>query len=107
MLYLKNISTPQILFIPRDGSGVSGNLTLKVKSTINREEWSFNVIDNASSDLYFNVSVSVDDEMPSGEYEYTLLDGQLTLSKGLLIKGEVDETMDYQNTIEYEQYYAE
>lgn len=107
MLYLKNISQPQILFIPRDGSKDTGNLTLEVLSTIDKTLRTFNVIDNASSDLYFNVSLSLPEDMPIGEHEYTLLNGPMVLSKGLLILTEDVTNTEYQKTITYEQYIAD
>lgn len=107
MLYLKNISQPQILFIPRDGSKDTGNLTLEVLSTIDKTLRTFNVIDNGFSDLYFNVSLSLPEDMPIGEHEYTLLNGPMVLSKGLLILTEDVTNTEYQKTITYEQYIAD
>lgn len=107
MLYLKNILQPQILLIPRDGNKDTGNLTLEVLSTIDKTLKSFDVIDNDFSDLYFNVSLSLPEDMPIGEHEYTLLNGPKVLSKGLLILTEDVTNTDYQNTIQYEQYFAD
>lgn len=107
MLYLKNISQQQNLFIPRDGSKVTGELVLKVCSTIDKTMTSINVTDIEFSDLYFNVAVSLPEYMPLGEYEYGLYDGPTILSSGLLIVlGEENKT-EYQTSVTYEQYTAE
>ena len=98
MIYLKNISTPQVIFIPRCMEA-NGGLVLSLKSTIIL----LNVIDAATSDLYFRVSVMLPADVPSGEYEYDLSDDTGELSTGLLIVGELSSPTEYKKVIQYEQ----
>ena len=103
MIYLKNISTPQVIFIPRCMEA-NGELVLSLKSTINQSVTLLNVIDAAISDLYFRVSVILPADMHSGEYEYALSDGKKELSTGLLNVGESSSPKEYNKVIQYEQY---
>lgn len=102
MIYLKNISTPQVIFIPRCMEA-NGGLVLSLKSTINQSVILLNVIDAATSDLYFRVSVMLPADVPSGEYEYALSDDTGELSTGLLIVGELSSPIEYKKVIQYEQ----
>lgn len=102
MIYLKNISTPQVIFIPRCMEA-NGGLVLSLKSTINQSVILLNVIDAATSDLYFRVSVMLPADVPSGEYEYALSDDTGELSTGLMIVGELSSPTEYKKVIQYEQ----
>lgn len=102
MIYLKNISTPQVIFIPRCMEANSG-MVLSLKSIINQSVFLLNVIDAAISDLYFRVSVMLPSDFPSGEYEYVLSDNTGELSTGLLIVGELSSLKEYKKVIQYEQ----
>lgn len=102
MIYLKNISTSQIIFIPR-GREANGELVLSLKSTINQSAILLDVVDSAISDLYFRVSVMLPADMPTGEYEYVLTDEMGELSTGLLVVGELSSPKEYKKVIQYEQ----
>lgn len=102
MIYLKNISTPQVMSIPKC-MGTNGGLVLSLKSTINQSVILLNVIDAVTSDLYFTVSVMLPADMQSGEYEYALSDDTGELSLGLLIVGESSSPTEYKKVIQYEQ----
>lgn len=108
MIYLQNISESQVLFVPKNGSVPGGSLVFKAKSTIDLEtEILQDVIDLNTSDLYFNIAVSLPGGLPNGEYEYTLTDGVQVLSTGLLIIGESASASQYNKEITYEQYETE
>lgn len=81
----------------------NGGLVLAVKSAINQSVIQLNVIDVATSDLYFKISVMLPADMPSGEYEYVLSDYMGELSTGLLIVGELSSPTEYKKVIQYEQ----
>lgn len=104
MLYLKNITDAQELMIPRDGDMSSGFMSLILKSTIDMAVRSFQVSSDRTSQHYFKLSVNLQADMPNGEYEYSLMNGQILLSRGLLIIGENVRMSEYNNTITYEQY---
>lgn len=108
MLYLKNITDPQELMIPRDYTQTSArSFSLLMTSTIDKISRSFNVLDDGSSDHYFKVSVSLPAGMADGEYCYSLLESGMIRSCGLLILGENERASEYNKTISYEQYYRE
>lgn len=108
MIYLQNIADPQVLFIPRLDVSPGGNLIFKAKSTIDlTTEILQNVIDLHTSELYYNIAVSIPNGLPNGEYEYTLTDGVNMLSSGLLIIGDLDSDSQYNKEITYEQYESE
>lgn len=105
MLYLKNISEAQVLFIPKGEQVAEGDLTLTLNGTISRELAATIVSDLHTSDLYFRVAIALPEDTPSGEYEYTLSDIKGVLSTGLLQVEHSSATIDeYENTITYEQY---
>lgn len=104
MLYLKNITDSQDLRIPRDGNMTTGFKSLILKSTIDQDERIFNISSSGNSANYFEFKITLQDNMPNGEYEYTLKDGGLVLSRGLLILGDVESHEEYNKTITYEQY---
>lgn len=102
MIYLKNISTPQELFIPRCREA-NGDMVLSLKSTINQSVILLNVIDSATSHLYFRFSIELPADMPSGEHEYSLSDDAGELSTGLMILGESSSPIEFKKVIQYEQ----
>lgn len=108
MLYLHNITEAQALFIPKDGITATGDLSLYAKSTIDLDmKFDVHVIDLETSDLYYNLAVTLPADIPNGEYEYTLTDGVSTLSTGLLVIGDNFHPSQYEKTITYEQYETE
>lgn len=107
MIYLKNISDAQVLMIPRNGEGVTGDLTLIVTSTIDLVKHSIIVHDLGTSEHYFHLSAVVPEGSANGEYQYELLDGSTLLSSGLLIIGSPQNPYQYEKTITYQQYESE
>lgn len=106
MIYLQNIRTPQVLFVPKSGETPSGELVFKAKSTIDLDtKIEQAVSDLGTSKLYFNLAVSVPENIPNGEYEYTLEASGQVLSSGILIVGDIPAlSYEYEKSITYEQY---
>ena len=105
MIYLQNTPESQVVFVPKSGATPQGDLVFRAKSTIDLEvEVNQAVTDLHTSDLYFNLAVSLPDGLPNGEYEYTLLAGGIPVSTGLLVIGENSAPSQYQKDITYEQY---
>lgn len=96
------------MFIPRTGITPQGDLVFKAKSTIDLEvEIKQVVTDLQTSDLYFNLAVILPAGLPDGEYEYTLLAGDVPVSTGLLVIGDYTKPNEYNKVITYEQYETE
>lgn len=107
MIYLHNTSEAQVVFISRNGVTPEGDLVFKAKSTIDLTDFSQVVTDLQTSDLYYNLAVTLPADLPDGEYEYTLAVGDTILSSGLLVIGENFSPEEYNKTITYEQYETE
>ena len=105
MIYLKHTTDLQMMHIPKDGRDVNGDVVFKAFSTINQFGFSFDVAaEEDTSLLYHKVLVELNEDIPSGEYEYTLSDEVGVLSTGLLVVGDLDNPMEYNKVTTYEQY---
>lgn len=107
MIYLKNITEAQVLFIPKNGESVSGEMGLVLKSTADLNETILSVTDINTSGIYFNLAVALPDNLADGEYEYILKNGEIKVSCGLLYIGELQSSSQYENNITYKQYETE
>lgn len=108
MIYLQNTTESQVMFVPKNGAVPGGDLLFKAKSTIDLVvEVSQAVTDLQTSDLYFNIAVTLPAGLPDGEYEYTILAGDVPVSTGLLVIGENSHPTEYNKEIQYEQYETE
>ena len=108
MIYLQNTTESQVLFVPRNGAGASGELTLKARNAIDQDFIIDRVLDIKTSDIYFNLSIALPAGCPDGEYEYALMDDGIVLSTGILILESAESRRtEYNKDIEYEQYKAE
>lgn len=108
MIYLQNTTESQEMFIPRNGVTPQGLLVFKAKSTIDLVvEINQDVTDLQTSDLFFNLAIELPAGLPDGEYEYTLLSGQIPVSSGLLVIGDHTKPSEYNKEIIYEQYETE
>ena len=108
MIYLQNTTESQVMFIPKNGKSPQGDLVFKAKSTIDLEvEINQVVTDLQTSDLYFNLAVTLNAGLPNGEYEYSLSVGEILVSSGLLVIGENSKPSEYNKVITYEQYETE
>ena len=103
MIYLKNISTSQGVFIPKC-RGAKGDLLFSLKNTVNQSVTEISVVDEWTRGLYFKFEVKLPAEVASGEYEYSLTDDAGVLSEGILIVGESSNPKEYNKVIQYEQY---
>lgn len=104
MIYLHNITDAQVLFIPKNGEKGGGSLSLRLRNTINQDFIIDEVTDLGTTGIYYNLAIALPEGIPCGEYEYTLHDGAIVLSKGLLIIAEDVAIAKYFNEHKYEQY---
>ena len=107
MIYLKNISDAQILMIPRNGSIVTGEMSLVMRNTTDQKETTLSVTDLNTSGLYFNIAVALPGGLADGEYQYSLKDGNIQVSCGLLYVGDLQSPRQHETTITYKQYESE
>ena len=107
MIYLKNISDAQILMIPRNGGIVTGEMTLVMRNTTDLQETTLSVIDLNTSGLYFNLAVTIPGGLADGEYQYSLKNGNIQVSCGLLYVGDLQSPSQHETTITYKQYESE
>lgn len=107
MIYLKNISDAQILMIPRNGGIVTGEMSLVMRNTTDLQETTLSVTDLNTSGLYFNLAVSLPGGLADGEYQYSLMNGNIQVSCGLLYVGDLQSPSQHETTITYKQYESE
>ena len=107
MIYLKNISDAQILMIPRNGEIVTGEMTLGMRNTTDLQETTLSVTDLNTSGLYFNLAVALPGGLADGEYQYSLKNGNIQVSCGLLYVGDLQSPSQHETTITYKQYESE
>lgn len=104
MVYLKHTTDIQMMYIPKEGRNAKGNVFFKAWSTINQFGFSFDAAEENNSLLYHKVLVELKENIPTGEYEYTLSDEVGELSTGLLVIGNLENPIEYNKVTEYEQY---
>ena len=107
MIYLKNISDAQILMIPRNGEIVTGEMALVMRNTTDLRETTLSVTDLNTSGIYFNLAVALPGGLADGEYQYSLKDGNIQVSCGLLYVGDLQSPRQHETTITYKQYESE
>ena len=107
MIYLKNISYAQSLMIPRNGRIVTGEMSLVMRNTTDQQENTLSVTDLNTSGLYFNLAVALPGGLADGEYQYSLKNGNIQVSCGLLYVGELQSPSQHETTITYKQYESE
>ena len=107
MIYLKNISDAQILMIPRNGRIVTGEMSLVMRNTTDQQETTLSVTDLNTSGLYFNLAVALPGGLADGEYQYSIKDGDIQVSCGLLYVGDLQSPSQHETTITYKQYESE
>ena len=107
MIYLKNISDAQILMIPRNGEIVTGEMTLVMRNTTDQQETTLSMTDLNTSGLYFNLAVALPGGLADGEYQYSLKNGNIQVSCGLLYVGNLQSPSQHETTITYKQYESE
>ena len=107
MIYLKNISDAQILMIPRNGEIVTGEMALVMRNTTDHQETILSVTDLNTSGLYFNIAVALPGGLADGEYQYSLKNGDIQVSCGILYVGDLQSPRQHETTITYKQYESE
>ena len=107
MIYLKNISDAQVLMIPRNGGIVTGEMTLVMRNTTDLQEITLSVTDLNTSGLYFNLAVALPGGFADGEYQYSLKNGNIQVSCGLIYVGDLQSPSQHETTITYKQYESE
>ena len=107
MIYLKNISDAQILMIPRNGEIVTGEMSLVMRNTTDQQETTLSVTDLNTSGLYFNLAVALPGGLADGEYQYSLKNGDIQVSCGILYVGDLQSPSQHETTITYKQYESE
>lgn len=106
MIYLQNTQEAQAVYVPKNGGETpGGDLVFKARNNIDlTNEIDLYVADLQVSDLYYYLAVTLPENIPDGEYEYTLSFEETILSTGLLIVGETTQPSQYEKEITYEQY---
>lgn len=107
MIYLKNTTEAQVMFIPRNGEVMSGALELCLGNTTDHVGMEVEVSDICTSALYFDVAVVLPEGIATGEYHYELKDGEIVVSSGLVFIGDLQNPNQYEKTITYRQYESE
>ena len=107
MIYLKKISDAQILMITRNGEIVTGEMTLVMRNTTDLRETTLSMTDLNTSGLYFNLAVALPGGLADGEYQYSLKNGNIQVSCGLLYVGDLQSPSQHETTITYKQYESE
>lgn len=106
MVYLHNITTPQVVFIPRNVS-VSGSFSFRLRSTVNLDGLDGVTVEGVQETAgYYRLEVILPADVTPGEYEYTLRAGEETAATGLLIIPEPMPPTEYNHNASYTQYVA-
>ena len=107
MIYLSNTTDAQVAYVPRDTEVPEGaTIRFTMKSTVDLDRvLDALVIDMNLLKVYYNVAVTLPDEITPGEYQYELTADGDVISSGLCIVRDNGVTVDeYNKEIEYEQY---
>lgn len=105
MIYLKNTTDRQVVFIPRPSKEAAfGPLVFKATSTTDHSGFAFETASYETTGLFFKMAVRLDAKTKPGEYRYSLSDPFGVVSTGILVIGETGNPKQYQNKTEYEQY---
>ena len=103
MIYLKNISTPQVIFIPKCRE-TEGSLVFSIKSTINHSVSVNASVVDLQSELFILFPVELPADTNTGEYEYELTDDAGLVSTGLLVIEGESVVYEHNLSVQYEQY---
>lgn len=103
MIYLKNISTPQMTFVPKSRE-TEGSLVFSIKSTINLYAPVEAKVVDLQSELFIQFPVELPADINTGEYEYELTDDAGVVSTGLLVIEDESVVCEHNLSVQYEQY---
>lgn len=104
MIYLKHTTDLQLLCVPKTERNALADVTLRIKCTSTCREVIIESSEGNSSLLYYKMMIALPEKIMKGEYEYTLSDEMGVLSTGLLVVGDLDNSMEYNIETTYEQY---
>lgn len=63
-------------------------MVLKLVNNVSKKEYSFDVVDNNLSQIFYNFNITLPEGTDDGEYTYRLYDGTTVLATGLLQVGD-------------------
>lgn len=95
-----------MLFIPKTKRNSYGEVSLMLFSTMNLVGMVKEVEMVEETLIYYCIKVKLPSVIAPGEYEYNFSDMRGSLSAGILVVGEPGKAVEYNKTIEYEQYEA-
>ena len=101
MIYLKNISEPQVIFVPKCRE-IEGSLVFSLKNNFFVPVVA-KVID-LQSELFIQFPVELPADVNTGEYEYELTDDAGVVSTGLLVVEGQSVVYEHKLSVQYEQY---
>lgn len=107
MIYLAHTTEEQEVFIPKCKRNSEGSVFLKLVGTISHAGMKGEVELIEETPLYYQIKMILASEIEPGEYEYEFYDMLDVLSSGILVVVESNNAVEYNKTIEYEQYSAE
>lgn len=107
MIYLAHTTEEQMLFIPKTKRNSDGAVFIRLFSPMNLIGMIKDVQMVEETITYYKVKVKLPSVIAPGEYEYGFYDMRDSLSSGILVVGEPSKAVEYNKTIEYEQYKAE
>lgn len=102
MIYLKNTSTPQGVFIPKTRE-TDGSLIFSIKNTTDLSVIESEVVE-LQSDLFIRFSIELPADITIGEHEYALTDDAGVVSAGLLVIEGESVVYEHNLLVQYEQY---
>ena len=100
MIYLKNISTPQMIFIPKSRE-IEGSLVFTLDSL---SIYVDSKVVEVQSDLYIRINIELPAEITTGEHSYVLIDEAGVVSTGLLVVESESVVYEHNLSVQYEQY---
>ena len=107
MIYLSNTTDAQVAYVPRDTEVPEGaTIRFTMKSTVDLDRvLDALVIDMNLLKVYYNVAVTLPDDITPGEYQYELTADGDVISSGLcIVRDNGEKVGEYNKEIEYEQY---
>lgn len=87
MVYFKDTTRAQRVFIPRQTAGAAPALSVELTNTTSKDVTVMKAADLAISALFYCVEVSLPEGMRAGEYEYRVIIGGETMTTGLATVG--------------------
>lgn len=83
MIYLENITTPQVVMIPSHGLTDRASMMLRLESTVSGETVYENTLQVQENSGYYSAVVTLPQDLNAGEYRYLLSYEVETYASGL------------------------